>query len=54
MENGARSRCSPMSRGAVISAIDADSIYQIPLMLHAQDLDRSSSINCTWMCRQPI
>ena len=39
---------------AVISAIDADSIYRIPLMLHAQDLTRSSSIICAWMCRRRI
>jgi len=33
---------------AVISAVDADYIYRIPLILHAQGSIRSSSSSCDW------
>ena len=34
-----RSRCSPMCPSGVISVWDADTIYKLPRMLHAQGLD---------------
>ncbi len=38
-EKRRRLRCSPTCSEAVISALDADSIYKIPAMLHDQRLD---------------